>query len=69
MAKRQREVLSAQDYDMITQALRGLDNVPDVIQRAEACGVDCKEYSRMLDYSRDALQQILDTWFPKGRPR
>jgi hypothetical protein len=63
------EILTAQDYDTIQAALAGLNQVPEVMERAQSCGVDCAEYAKMHQFSEDALKHILKTWFPKGRPR
>lgn len=68
-AKHQASVLTQSDYDQMMLALKNLDDVPGVIAKAETCGVNCEEYRKMLDYTKNALDQMIKTWFPKGRPK
>lgn len=62
-------VLDANDYDVIVSKLRELEDLPGVIGKAKACGINCDEYEQMHAYTKQALETILKTWFPKGRPR
>lgn len=62
-------VLSAEHYDSLSAALVRLRELDDVIPLAETCGVNCDEYKRMQEFAREAIERILSTWFPKGRPK
>jgi len=66
---RDTHVLGVDDYDAMILALKGLDDVPGVIAKATSCGVNCDEYTKMLEYTRQALEAMVKVWFPKGRPK
>lgn len=66
---REPEILNANDYDQLIAALRGLESVPAIMTKAKSCGVNCDEYEKMHNYSREAIEHLLKTWFPRGRPK
>jgi hypothetical protein len=69
MAAKPPPVLTADDYDQIVAQLNALKEIPAVMQRACATGVDCTEYEKMHDMSKAWLENALKVWFPKGRPK
>lgn len=61
-------LLNRDHYDAIDAALRKLADLPDIIDNAELCDVDCKEYREAHGYFSEKLQKIKDKFFPQGRP-
>lgn len=61
-------ILTQVHYDAIEAALRRLADLPDIIDAAELCDVDCQEYRSMHAMLLDKLQRIRDKFFPQGRP-
>ncbi len=69
MAKNQPVVILTQaHYDAIQAALARLKGIPAVIAKARKCGVNCDEYDAMHQFATQKNQELLTTWFPKGRP-
>lgn len=67
--KRQRPVILTQaHYDQLDNTLTTLGHLPDVIDNAELCDVDCQEYRNAHAYLVDKLTKMKQKFFPKGRP-
>jgi hypothetical protein len=62
-------ILGESHYDALTASLDRLKQLPQVMEKAEKCGVNCDEYRKMLDFAGESLETIRKTWFPKGRPK
>lgn len=69
MAAKQPPILTADDYDQMVTQLRLLDDLPGVMKKACATGVNCDEYQKMYEMSKAWLENAMKVWFPKGRPR
>lgn len=63
------QVLDASDYDEIQAALTHISHMPGIMAKAKSCGVDCAEHERNFEWASNFLQNLLKTWFPKGRPK
>lgn len=61
-------ILNRDHYDAIDAALRRLADLPDIINNAELCDVDCQEYRNAHEYFTEKLQKIKAKFFPQGRP-
>jgi hypothetical protein len=62
-------VMNADDYDHIVASLRQLEDMPGIIKKAQATGVDTAEYERNYQWLKNALETMQKEWFPKGLPR
>ncbi len=71
MANKQPEpvILDRSHYDALVHALERLKQLPNVMDRAERCGVDCSEYRKMQAIAEEGLNKIRAEFFPKGPPK
>lgn len=61
-------ILTQAHYDAIDAALRRLADLPEWIDAAELCDMDCQEYRQAHQYLIDKLTKIQARFFPQGRP-
>lgn len=61
--------MGAEHYDALMNANQLAEALPDVMKKAEACGVDCQAYKEGLQMALERLDAIRKTWFPKGPPK
>jgi len=68
-AKQPDPVLSAEDYEFITQNLEYIEQMPRTLKQACQVGIDCSEHEKALAKAKEAFQKLLSVYFPKGRPK
>lgn len=51
-------------YNLLMQGQRALADVLPLIDKAEACGLDCSEYRSGHAYMQDRITRYINTFFP-----
>jgi hypothetical protein len=57
------------DYDRLQGELSRKDQILELMEQAESCGVPCKQYREQLDAAIAGIEHVIATFFPNGRPR
>jgi hypothetical protein len=55
---------SEQHYNLLMQGQRALNDVLPLVDKAEACGLDCSEYRSGHAFMQDRIGRYLRTFFP-----
>jgi hypothetical protein len=51
-------------YEVATRGLRSLSNASNLINKAEACGVDCQQYRQGHEYLGSFLTKYINQFHP-----
>jgi hypothetical protein len=57
------------DYDRMAGDLSRQEQILEFMEKAESCGVPCKQYREQLEQAVAGIQHMMATFWPNGRPR
>lgn len=64
-----RNPLTAQHYDLLTQASRQYHDLLAELDKAEHCGIVCHQQREDAKRHSQQISHMLATYFPQGRPQ